>query len=152
MEYRLYGIEIRRIGRKVAQFCSGGLDRLVHAGDLVKRDVIDDHDVVALQRRDQTLFEVSQKGLAVHGALDQHRRDDARWAEAGNQGHRLPMPHWDIPDQTFAARVPTMQADHIGGDSGFIDKHKVRGVKQSLLALPASARPNYVVALPLGCP
>ena len=65
MEYRLYGIEIRGIGREIAQFSSGGLDRLVHAGDLVKRDVVDDHDVLALQRGNQTLLEVSQKGWPV---------------------------------------------------------------------------------------
>lgn len=152
MEYRLYGIELRRIRGKEAQFCSGGLDRLVDAGDLVKRNVIDDHDVFALQRGNQTLLEVSQKGLAVHGSLDEHRRDDASWAETGNQGHRLPMPHWDIADQALAARAPTMGADHIGSDSSFIDEHQMRRVKQPLLALPAPACPNHVGALPLGCP
>lgn len=152
MEYRLYGIEIRGIGREIAQFSSGGLDRLVHAGDLVKRDVVDDHDVLALQRGNQTLLEVSQKGWPVHGPLDEHRRDDTSLAETGDQRHRLPMPHWDVSDQALAAWAPTVEADHIGGDRGFIDKHQVRGVEQSLLALPASARPNYVLALSLGCP
>jgi hypothetical protein len=62
------------------------------------------------------------------------------------------MTHWDISDQGLATGAPTMEADHIGGDRSFIDKHQVRGVKQPLLALPPPARPNHVGALPFGRP
>jgi hypothetical protein len=37
----------------------------------------------------------------------------------------------------------------VGGDGRFIDKNKVRGIKQPLLAHPASARPSHVGSLTL---
>src|SRR3977135_4553294 len=42
MEHQLYWVELRRILRQVAQFCATGLDRLLHAGDFVEGDVVDD--------------------------------------------------------------------------------------------------------------
>src|SRR5215216_6052624 len=77
MEYLLDRIEFGRILRQVAQFCAGGPDRLLHAEDLVEGDVVDHHNVPTLERRHQTLLEVSQEGFSVHGSFDQHRRHDA---------------------------------------------------------------------------
>jgi hypothetical protein len=52
----------------------------------------------------------------------------------------------------LSARVPTIEPHHIGGDCRFVDKYKVGGVKQPLLADPASARPSHVGALALTTP
>jgi hypothetical protein len=54
-----------------------------------------------------------------------------------------------MPDQALSARAPTVEAHHVGGDGRFIDKNKVRGIKQPLLAHPASARPSHVGSLTL---
>src|SRR6266566_1156433 len=58
MEHQLYWVELRRILRQVAQFCAASLDRLLHAGDFVERDVVGDHNVLTLERGDQTLLDV----------------------------------------------------------------------------------------------
>src|SRR6266481_7458828 len=81
MEHQLYWVELRRILRQVAQFCAASLDRLLHADDFVEGDVVDDHNVLTLERGDQTLLDVSQEGFSVHGSLDQsnwYRGADAR--------------------------------------------------------------------------
>jgi hypothetical protein len=78
---------------------------------------------------------------------DQHRRHDASLTEASDERPRFPLPHRDIPDQALPARAPTVESHHIGCGCSFVDKHKVRGVKQPLLAHPASARTSHVGSL-----
>src|SRR5579863_5677390 len=65
MEHQLYWVELWRILRQVAQACAGSLDRLLHAGDFVKRDIVNHHNVPALERRQQTSLDISQEGFAV---------------------------------------------------------------------------------------
>src|SRR5215471_20114819 len=77
MKHQLYWVELWRIRRQVAQTCAGGPDRLLYAHHFVEGDVVDHHDISAPEPRDQTLFEVGQEGLAIHGSLDHHRRHDA---------------------------------------------------------------------------
>jgi len=149
MEHHLYRIELRRILREVPQFCPASLDRLVHAGDLVERDVVEDHDVPSPERRSQTLFYVGEERFSIHGPLDQHRGNDTGLAETGDEGQCFSAPHWNIADHAFSAWAPTVEADHVGGNRSFIDKDKASGVKQPLLAHPASARPSHVGALSL---
>jgi len=103
-----------------------------------------------LEHRNQTLFDVGQEGLAVHGSFDHHRRHDAGLTETGDKRQSFPVPHRHIPDQALSARVPTVGPHHVGADCSFVDKYKAGGVKQALLADPASARPSHVGSLPLG--
>jgi hypothetical protein len=150
MEHHLYWVELRRIRWEVSQFCPASLDRLVHAGDLVERNVVEDHDVPAPERGSQTLLDVGQERFSVHGSLDQHRGDDTGLAEASNEGQRFPAAHRNIAGQAFSAWAPTVEADHVSAHRRFIDKDEASGVKQPLLAHPASARPRHVGALSLG--
>ena len=59
MEQQLYRVKVRRIRRQVAEAYTDSLDRLFHTSDLVERDVVDHHNVSALERWDQTLLDVS---------------------------------------------------------------------------------------------
>src|ERR1700693_592107 len=81
MEHQLDWVELRRILRQVAQACAGGLDRLLDADDFVEGDVVDHHNVAALERWNQTLFDVGPEGLAVHGSFYHPRHHAARSTE-----------------------------------------------------------------------
>lgn len=151
MEHHLYRVELRRIRREVSQFCPAILNCLLDASNLVEGHVVEDHDVIAPQRRNETLLDIVQEGFAIHGSLDQHRGDDTGLPEAGNEGQRFPVPHRDIAEQAFSAWAPTIETDHVGGDGSFIDEDKASRVKQLLLAHPTSARPSHVRALSLSC-
>src|SRR5712671_2580950 len=146
VEHQLDWIEFWRIRRQVAQACAGGLDRLLDADDFVEGDIVDHHNVAALEYRNQTLFDVGEEGLAVHGSFDHHRRHDTGLTEARDERQRFPVSHWHIPDQTLSARVPTVRPHHVGRDCSFVDKYEVGRIKQALLADPASARPSHVGA------
>src|SRR5438067_3220388 len=76
MEDQLYRVQLRRILRQITQFRAARSDRLLHASDFMKRDVVDHHNVAALERWNQALLDISQESLAVHGSLDHHWRND----------------------------------------------------------------------------
>src|SRR5215475_6919641 len=149
MEHQFDGVEVWRVLRQVSQFCSAGLDSLLHAGDLVEGNVVDDDDVPPSKSRSQTLFDISEECVSVHGSLDYHRGYDTGSTKACNECQRFPAPHRNLADKAFSAWAPTVGTDHVGGDGGFIDKYKASGVKQPLLADPASALSRHVGSLSL---
>src|ERR1700731_1686749 len=132
MEQQLYGVKIRRVRRQVAEACTNSLDRLLHTSDLVERDVVDHHNVPALERWDQTLLYVSQEGLSIHGSFDQHRSHDADLPQPSDKRHRLPVSHRGIADQALAAWVPTVEPQHVDGDCRLVDKYEVGRIKKAL--------------------
>ena len=149
MEQQLYRVKVRRIRRQVAEACTDSLDRLFHTSDLVERDVVDHHNVSALERWDQTLLYVSQEGLSIHRSFDQHRSHDAGLPQPSDKRHPIPVSHRGIADQALAAWVPTVEPQHVGGDCRLVDKYEVGRIKKALLPNPASARAGDVGALPL---
>src|SRR6202165_67263 len=132
MEQQLYRVKVRRIRRQVAQACTDSLDRLFHTPNLVERDIVDHHNVSALERWDQTLLYVSQEGLSIHGSFDQHRSHDAGLPQPSDKRHRIPVSHRGIADQALAAWVPTVEPQHVGGDCRLVDKYEVGRIKKAL--------------------
>jgi hypothetical protein len=149
MEHQFNWVKVRRILRQVSQFCAAGLDCLLHASDFMEGDVVDDDDVPPPERRGETLFDISEERFSVHGSLDHHWGDDTGSTKARDECQRFPVSHWNLADKAFSAWAPTVGTDHVGGDGSFIDKYKASGVKQPLLADPASARPRHVGSLSL---
>src|SRR3984893_1607743 len=133
MKQQLYWVKVRRILRQVAQACTDSLDRLFHTSDLVERDIVDHHNVPALERWDQTLLYVRQEGLSIHGSFDQHRSHDAGLTQPSDKRHRLPVSHRGIADQALAAWVPTVEPQHVSGDCRLVDKYEVGRIKKALL-------------------
>src|SRR3979490_2214097 len=149
MNQQVYWVKVRRIRRQVAEACTNSLDRLLHTSDLVERDVVDHHNVPALERWDQTLLYVSQEGLSIHGSFDQHRSHDAGFTQPSDKRHPPPLSHRGIADQALAAWVPTVEPQHVSGDCRLVDKYEVGRIKKALLPNPASARAGDVGALAL---
>src|ERR1700720_122231 len=85
MEPQLYGVKVRRILWQVAEACTDSLGRLFYTCNLVEGDVVDHHNVPALERWDQTLLYVSQESLSIHGSFDQHRSHDAGLTQASDK-------------------------------------------------------------------
>src|SRR5215469_1012398 len=149
MKHQLYWVKVRRILRQVAQACTDSLDRFLHTSNLVEWDIVDHHDVPAVEGWNQTLLDVGQEGLSIHGSFDQHRSHDARSTQPSNKRDGLPVPHGGIADQALSASAPTVEPQHVGGDCSFVDKYQVGRVKKALLAYPAPARASHVGSLAL---
>src|ERR1700704_3084406 len=62
MEHQLDWVEFRRILRQVAQTCTSRRDQFLDTGDFVEGDVVSHHNVAALERRNQALFDIGQEG------------------------------------------------------------------------------------------
>ena len=149
MESQLDGVKIRRILRQESEACANTAESLLNTGDLVEGHIISHHNVSTLERRRQTLLNVSQECFAVHRPLNEHRSHDASFTQASDERYRLPVPHGRVRDQAFSARAPAVQAHHIGSDCRFVDKYEAGGIKPTLLTDPASARASHVGALAL---
>src|SRR3974377_178064 len=147
MKHQLYWVKVRRILRQVTQACTDSLDRFLDTSNLVERDIVGHHNVLALEGRNQTLLDVGQEGLSIHGSFDQHWSHDASLTQPSDKRHRLPVSHGGIADQALSAWAPTVEPQHVCGDCGFVDKYEVGRVKKALLAYPAPARASRVGSL-----
>lgn len=149
MEGQLNGVKVRRILRQESKACANTPESLLDTSDLVEGHIISHHNVSTLERRRQTLLNVSQECFAVYRPLNEHRSHDTSLTQASDERYRLPVPHGRVRDQAFSARAPAVQAHHIGGDCRFVDKYQAGGIKPALLMDPASARASHVGALAL---
>ena len=149
MEGQLDGVKVRRVLRQESEACANTPESLLDTSDFVEGHIVSHHNVSTLERRRQTLLNVSQECFAVHRPLNEHRSHDASLTQASDERYRLPVPHGRVRDQAFSARAPAVQAHHIGGDCRFVDKYQAGGIKPALLTDPASARASYVGALAL---
>src|ERR1700721_4047 len=68
MKQQLYRVKVWRIRRQVAEACTNSLDRLLHTSDLVERDVVDHHNVPALERWGPNIA-VCKPGRPLHSWL-----------------------------------------------------------------------------------
>jgi hypothetical protein len=71
-------------------------------------------NVIALEGRNEELFYVGQKALAIDGAVEQAGRLDAVVAQSGEEGRRLPVAVRNLGDEPSAARRPAVEAAHVG--------------------------------------
>ena len=69
----------------------------------MRSEVVEHDDVVALEGRNEELFDVGQKALAVDGSVEQARRLDAVVAQSGEERRRLPVAVRDLGDEPSAA-------------------------------------------------
>src|ERR1700733_9163263 len=85
------GIEVGAIWRQVSQARPGGLDRLSGAMNLVRGQIVHDHDVARPQLGSERLFDIGEKGLTVHRAVEDHGSSDAVGTQPGGEGGGFPM-------------------------------------------------------------
>src|SRR3546814_5803496 len=83
-----------------------------------------------------TLFR-SAEGFAGHGAVEDHRRDDAGRTQARTECRGSPMAEWGSVDQALALGAPAIASRHIGGRAGLIQEHKRGRIHEALPDPPA---------------
>lgn len=84
------GIEIRAVRREIPERRAGRGDHLVDTGDLVRAEIVGDHDVAGLQRGHQDLFEIGEKARTVDRAVEDRGRGQARDAQRREKRTGLP--------------------------------------------------------------
>ena len=133
-------IEIRTVRGQIAQRRARGFDQLLDAIDVMRGQVVGDDDVAGGQRGDQDLFDVGEKTVAVHRAIDDAGRGQPSHTQAGDKGARLPARERRMIADAVAARATAVPAQEIRRDAGFIEKDEARRVPRRRRGLPLLPR------------
>lgn len=144
-------VKVGGILGQIAKGCARGLDRLAHAGDFVGSKIINDHDVVSLQRWRKALFNIGHEHLSRHRSIEHHRRRHLVVTKRRDESDRLPGSLRHIINHPLATWSAAVEPHHVRTDGRLVDKDQMGGLKQPLLSDPAPPCPSHVRPLPLGC-
>jgi len=83
--------------RQIKQSRALPIDRFLHSGHVMRREIIHDHDIALGQGGRQILLDVSEEHLAVDRALEQGGRGHASPPQAGDERRGPPFPNGTAP-------------------------------------------------------
>jgi hypothetical protein len=143
-------VEVRGIFRQVPEGRSSLFDDLANAGIGMGPAIVNDDDVTSLKGWTQTLLQIGQKHLSVHGSFKRHWRRHFVVPHRSYESDCPPDSKRNATNHSHTPRSPPSETHHGCRDSSFIEKHQLGGVKQALLSNPASARSGHICSLSLG--
>ena len=141
-----YRVQIRRVRGQIEYGGSGRGDRFLDSRHLVTAEVVEDHGVSRLERWAQELTHISQKHLAVHRPVGDHRRGQSAAAQSAHKGRRLPMPVRRRVEATLTSGRAPVASRHAGRCPRFIDKHELFDFHRGQRLPPRAARLLHVLA------
>ena len=139
-------IEVRTVRRQESQTRAGTLDRGLHLGLLMHRQVIEDDDVAGSEGRHQDLLDVGEERRIVDRAIEDGRGVETVDPQRRHHGVGLPMAVGRVVAQPHAARAATVPADQISRDARLIDEDVAARIMQAERVLPAAPRGGDVSA------
>ena len=128
-EAELDGVEVGAVGRQEPQGRAGRFNGGPHAVDLVGGEIVGDHDVAGLQRRDEDLFDVGQEAGPVHRTIQDPGGGEPRHPQRGDEGAAFPAAVGRVIGDPLAAGATPLSPEEIGGDPRFIEKDEAGRVE-----------------------
>jgi len=132
-------VEVRTVRGQIPQGGARGVDQPLDAVDVMGGEVVGDDDVAGLERGDEDLVDVGEKAVAVHGAIDDARRGEARDPQARDKGARLPARHRRVVTDADPARAAAIAPQQIRRDARFIEEDQACRVQRRRGPLPLFA-------------
>jgi hypothetical protein len=145
-------IKVGRILRQIAKRRPRARNRLSYPSDFVGAKIVHHHDVVALERWQEALFDVGKEHFSGHRPVNYHRRYHFVVTKRRHESDGLPGPLRHTINHPHATWSSAIQPHHVGADRRLINKDQVGGVKQPLLSDPAPTCLSHVRSLLFGCP
>src|ERR1700722_189975 len=105
--------------------------------------IVHDDDVAWPQLGNERLFDIGEKGLAVHRAVKDHRRSDPVVTQRGGEGGGFPMAMGHGGAASLAPLRMTVKARHLGVRGGLVDEDDVRRIEVELSFKPRLAWPAF---------
>ena len=127
-EAEFNGIEVRTVGRQIAERGADALDRLADAGHFVCAEVIGDDDVPGMQGGHEDLFDIGEEARPVDGAVEDPGRGQARHPQRGEKRTSLPPGARRVVVDAGPAEGPTIPPQEIVRNAGFIEKNQAVGL------------------------
>ena len=149
-EAQLDGVEVGTVGRQEAQRRAGRCNRVAHAVDFVRGEVVGNHPVTGLQRRYEDLFDGGEEAGPVHRAIEDPRRGEPRHPQRGDEGTALPPTLGRVIGDPLAAKAAPIAPQESGGDPAFIQKDEASRVERRGSRRPLRAGGRDVGAIVFG--
>ena len=143
-------VEVGRVGGQVAQFGTGSLDRLTHAIDLVRTQIVHEDDVALAKCRREDLFDIPEERRPIHGAVDDIGSGETIDAQRGYEGQRLPAAVRHASDDALAARRAPVVPDHRRRDCCLVDEDEAGRIEFRLLGIERGAPGGNITTILLG--
>jgi len=103
----------------------------------VTAEIIHDDDVAGLEGRDEDLLDIGEETRAIDRPIEHAGGGNPVVTQAGEEGHRPPVPVRNLAEQSCAARAATVGARHVGLGPGLVDEDEAGRIEPSLIAAPA---------------
>ena len=123
------GIEVRAVGRQVADFSTDGFDGPSDFRAVVGRQVVHDDDIAGMECRHQLLLHVSHEQVTIHGAINDHGRCHSRGPQRRDKSGGLPMAMRHSVDETLADGAAAIASGHVGFGPRFVDENDFVGIE-----------------------
>ena len=143
-------IEVGRVRRQISQSGARRFDRLAHAWNLVRRQVVHDDDIIDAQCRRQHLLDIGDERCSIHRAIKNEGRGQRIDPEAGDESGRFPMAVRNFPKTSLPAWRATIAPRHVRACPGFIEEYEACCIEVRLLGLPFASRLGDVRTVLLG--
>jgi len=98
--------------------------------------VVEHHDIAALEGGAKDLPDVDAEGIAIHCAIEHPRRRHAAQPQSGDEGHGFPVPERHAVVTPLADRRPAIQPRHLRVDARLIEEDEALRVDEGLRRLP----------------
>ena len=130
-------VQVRRVGRQIAQFSADSFDRFADSSDLMAGEIVHHHDVAGFQDRRQVLLDPGEEQGTVDGSLDGQRSDESLCAQRTEKGRCLPTSARSFFDQTRAEFRTAVASRQVGFGPRFIDENDFGRIDLFLRSAPS---------------
>ena len=139
-EAELNGIEVRTVGRQIAEHGADALDRGADTRDFVRGEVVGDHDVPGSQRGHEDLFDIGKGTRPVDGAVEDPGRGQAGDPQRREKRTCLPPgARRAVVDAGPAERTP-IPPQEIVRNAGFVEKDQACRIPGRRFGMPRDPR------------
>ena len=128
-------IEIRTVRRQIQHIRAHALQRRTHAGDFVRRQIIEDQDIARQQLRRELLFDVRAKQFPVERPIDGQRRHPAPQSHHADKGGRFPVTVRHLGHQSRPCESTPMRPREIRSSAGR-HSHAAPRIHREIAAFP----------------
>ena len=139
-EAELDRIEVGAVRREIPHHRARGGEDLFDATDLVRGQVIGDHDVARAERGHEDLLEIGKKARPVDRAVEDGGRGQASDAQRGQKRTGLPAGARRVVVDACARQAAAVAPQQIRGDAGFIEKCEPREIPRRRVLVPGRPR------------
>jgi hypothetical protein len=129
-------VEVWRVRRQIEQGCSGLADEIFHARDLVRSEVIQNHNLAGLELRAENLLQVSEKDIAIGGSFDHPSANPTGSTDGTQNSQRAPVACRNSFVHTLAAQRAPITPGHFCCYTAFVDENEALRIDLFAFFLP----------------